>query len=196
MDETTPPEDLREKTIFTTGEAAALCKVSQQTIIRCFDSGRLQGFRVPGSRFRRIPRAELVRFMRENEIPLDALGLGRRTLLVVDDDAQLLDRLGETFADDAGWRLVPATTALEAGLELASLAPDVLVLDVGLPDLDAADACGRIRRRPKLADMRIVVTGGAADEERLLAARRQGAEVLRKPFEIESLRVILRGASR
>ena len=44
------------KTVFTTGEAAEICKVSQQTIIRCFDSGQLKGFRVPGSRFRRIPR--------------------------------------------------------------------------------------------------------------------------------------------
>ncbi len=44
------------KQVFTTGEAAEICKVSQQTIIRCFDSGRLTGFRVPGSRFRRIPR--------------------------------------------------------------------------------------------------------------------------------------------
>ena len=54
------------KTVFTTGEAAKICKVSQQTIIRCFDSGRLQGFRVPGSRFRRIPRDELLRFVRRH----------------------------------------------------------------------------------------------------------------------------------
>ena len=47
------------KTVFTTGEAAKICKVSQQTIIRCFDSGQLKGFRVPGSRFRRIPREAL-----------------------------------------------------------------------------------------------------------------------------------------
>ena len=48
--------DERMKTVFTTGEAAKICKVSQQTIIRCFDNGQLKGFRVPGSRFRRIPR--------------------------------------------------------------------------------------------------------------------------------------------
>ena len=47
--------DERMKTVFTTGEAAKICKVSQQTIIRCFDNGQLKGFRVPGSRFRRIP---------------------------------------------------------------------------------------------------------------------------------------------
>ena len=51
------------KSVFTTGEAAEICKVSQQTIIRCFDSGRLRGFRVPGSRFRRIPRDALIQFM-------------------------------------------------------------------------------------------------------------------------------------
>ena len=52
------------KTVFTTGEAAEVCKVSHQTIIRCFDSGRLKGFRVPGSRFRRIPREALIAFLR------------------------------------------------------------------------------------------------------------------------------------
>ena len=42
-----------QKTVYTTGEAAKICKVSQQTIIRCFDSGQLKGFRVPGSRLDR-----------------------------------------------------------------------------------------------------------------------------------------------
>ena len=40
------------KTVFTTGEAAKICKVSQQTIIRCFDSGQLKGYRIPGSKDR------------------------------------------------------------------------------------------------------------------------------------------------
>ena len=56
--------DNRTKQVFTTGEVAQVCKVSQQTVIRCFDSGRLKGFRVPGSRFRRIPRESLLSFMK------------------------------------------------------------------------------------------------------------------------------------
>ena len=75
-----------DKQVFTTGEAAEICKVSQQTIIRCFDSGRLNGFRVPGARFRRIPRGELIRFMQTNEIPVDSLESGKMRILVVDDD--------------------------------------------------------------------------------------------------------------
>lgn len=50
---------------LTTGEAARICRVSQQTIIRCFDDGRLKGYRVPGSRFRRIPRDSLRQFMKD-----------------------------------------------------------------------------------------------------------------------------------
>ena len=74
------------KTVYTTGEAARICKVSQQTIIRCFDSGQLKGFRVPGSKFRRIPRDILYKFMKENGIPTDALESGKRKALLVDDE--------------------------------------------------------------------------------------------------------------
>jgi len=63
--------DLLMEKPFTTGEAAKICNVSQQTIIRCFDSGALKGFRVPGSRFRRIPRDILYRFMKDSDIPTD-----------------------------------------------------------------------------------------------------------------------------
>ncbi len=56
--------DRATKKVFSTGDAAAICKISQQTIIRCFDSGRLEGFRVPGSRYSRIPRDCLIKFIR------------------------------------------------------------------------------------------------------------------------------------
>ena len=69
------------KTVFTTGEAAKICKVSQQTIIRCFDNGQLKGFRVPGSKFRRIPREALYKFMKDNGIPTEALESGKRKVL-------------------------------------------------------------------------------------------------------------------
>lgn len=55
---------------FTTGQVAKICGLSQQTIIRCTETGQLKCWRVPGSRFRRIERAELLQFMRENGIPL------------------------------------------------------------------------------------------------------------------------------
>src|SRR5438552_18489623 len=89
------PSTWTDKQVFTTGEAAEICKVSQQTIIRCFDNGRLQGFRVPGSRFRRIPREALLQFMKDNNIPPDALDSGKTKVLVVDDDPELVELCGD-----------------------------------------------------------------------------------------------------
>src|SRR5882672_3838057 len=103
------------KQVFTTGEAADLCKVSQQTIIRCFDSGRLSGFRVPGSRFRRIPRAELLRFMKANEIPTDLLESPTKRILVVDDDNQIIDLFVDVLSRDNRFEVKTASTGYDAG---------------------------------------------------------------------------------
>jgi excisionase family DNA binding protein len=60
---------MRIKSAYTTGEAAHICNLSQTTIIRLFDSGVLKGYRVPGSRFRRIPHEDLERFLTEHALP-------------------------------------------------------------------------------------------------------------------------------
>jgi excisionase family DNA binding protein len=56
--------------LFTTGQAARICNVAQQTIIRLFDAGMLKGFRIPGSTHRRIPRQSLLALMREAGMPI------------------------------------------------------------------------------------------------------------------------------
>lgn len=61
------------KTVFTTREAAKICRMSQREIIHAFDKRELKGFRVPGSKFRRIPRDQLIAFMKANGISTDAL---------------------------------------------------------------------------------------------------------------------------
>src|SRR5262247_632523 len=117
------------KTVFTTGEAAEICKVSQQTIIRCFDSGRLRGFRVPGSKFRRIPREELIRFMRENNIPTDALEGGKRRILIVELFVDVLSR-------DDRFEVKTAATGYDAGVLTEQFKPDLMILDYMLPDIN------------------------------------------------------------
>src|SRR4026207_2470023 len=102
------------KTVFTTGEAAKICKVSQQTIIRCFDNGTLKGFRVPGSRFRRIPRDQLFQFMKDNGIPTDALESGKRKVLIVDDDVELVELMADVFDKDGRFDIRTANNGFDA----------------------------------------------------------------------------------
>ena len=133
------------KTVFTTGEAAKICKVSQQTIIRCFDNGQLKGFRVPGSRFRRIPREMLYKFMKDNGIPTDALESGRRKVLLVDDDVELVEVMTKFLEEDGRFEVKIATTGFDAGMLVKEYRPDMLVLDVMLPDINGKEVCQRVR---------------------------------------------------
>ena len=123
---------MTKKTVFTTGEAAKICKVSQQTIIRCFDNGSLKGFRVPGSRFRRIPRDNLFSFMKENGIPTDALESGKRKILLVDDNEELVELMLDAFTRDGRFEIKTANNGFGAGMLVKEFRPDLVVLDVML----------------------------------------------------------------
>ena len=176
------------KTVFTTGEAAEICKVSQQTIIRCFDSGRLRGFRVPGSRFRRIPRDALVQFMRENGIPPDALQSGKHKVLVVDDDPEIVELFVDVLTRDNRFEIRTARTGYDAGVVTAEFMPDLIILDYMLPDVNGNVVCQTIRKNPNFAHMKIVIVSGVVNPDEINDLLRSGAdEFVKKPFNIEKL---------
>jgi len=180
--------DWSEKKIFTTGEAAKVCKVSQQTIIRCFDSGRLSGFRVPGSRFRRIPREELIRFMRKNDIPLGTIESDTRRVLVVDDDPQIVELFVDLLQRDGRFEVQTASTGYDAGLLTESFRPHLVILDYMLPDINGNIVCERIRSRETLTDTKIIVVSGVVREHEIEALRGAGADdFVRKPFDVDEL---------
>ena len=176
------------KTVFTTGEAAKICKVSQQTIIRCFDNGQLKGFRVPGSRFRRIPREQLYTFMRDNGIPTDALESGKRRILVVDDDEELVELIVDVLDRDGRFEVRSANNGFDAGMMVKEYRPDIIVLDVMLPDINGKEVCQRVRSDKNLDDIRIICISGMVEEDKVEELRAAGAnDFLQKPFEIEHL---------
>ncbi len=178
-----------DKQVFTTGEAAQVCKVSQQTIIRCFDSGRLQGFRVPGSRFRRIPRAELIRFMRANSIPVDHLeGPGKRRVLIVDDDDKIIDLFMDVLSRDNRFEIKSASTGYDAGILTERFRPHIILLDYMLPDINGNKVCERVRSNPELSDTKIIIVSGVVSAQEIEALKKVGAdEIVKKPFNIETL---------
>ena len=180
--------DERMKTVFTTGEAAKICKVSQQTIIRCFDNGQLKGFRVPGSRFRRIPREALYKFMKDNGIPTDALESGKRKVLLVDDDAELVELMTKVLEEDGRFEVRIASNGFDAGMMVKEYRPDIIVLDVMLPDINGKEVCHRVRADSTLEDVRILCISGMVEDDKIQELRLSGADdFLHKPFDIEYL---------
>ena len=181
-------DELYEKQVFTTGEAADLCKVSQQTIIRCFDAGRLHGFRVPGSRFRRIPREALIRFMKDNGIPTDRFARGKKKLLVVDDDPAIVELFVDFLGEDNRFEVKTAMTGYDAGMLTEQFKPDLMVLDYMLPDINGNVVCRTVREHRDHGQMKIIIVSGVVHQEEIDDLLKSGAdEFVKKPFDIEKL---------
>ncbi|MEZ6088244.1 MAG: response regulator [Pirellulaceae bacterium] len=179
---------MTSKTVFTTGEAAKICKVSQQTIIRCFDNGTLKGFRVPGSRFRRIPRDLLYAFMKDNGIPTDALESGKKKILVVDDDVDLVELIVEGLERDGRFDIRTANNGFDAGMQVKEFRPDLVILDVMLPDINGKEVCQRVRSDPSMDSVQIICISGMIEADKVQSLRDAGAnDFMQKPFAIEDL---------
>jgi excisionase family DNA binding protein len=176
------------KELFTTGEAADVCRVSQQTIIRCFDSGRVEGFRVPGSKFRRIPRASLLKFMKQNNIPVEYLDSGRKKILVVDDDPEIIELLVDALGGDGRFDLKTASSGYEAGMMTNQFRPDLILLDYMLPDVNGNVVCQTIKKNPDFADIVIVIVSGVVKQEEIEQLLKTGAsDFIKKPFNISEM---------
>jgi len=176
------------KDLFTTGEAAEVCRISQQTIIRCFDAGRLEGFRVPGSRFRRIPRQSLVKFMKENKIPLDSIESGKRKILIVDDDAEIIELIVDVLSRDGRFETKTASSGYEAGMATQRFRPELILLDYMLPDVNGNVVCLTIRRNPEFENIRIIIVSGVVKQDEIAQLLKSGAQdFIRKPFDVAEL---------
>ncbi|MHC4068770.1 MAG: response regulator [Planctomycetota bacterium] len=176
------------KDLFTTGEAAEICNVSQQTIIRCFDSGRLEGFKVPGSKFRRIPRQSLVKFMKTNKIPLDNLDSGKKKVLIVDDDAEIVELMANVLSRDGRFDIETASSGYEAGIATEQFRPDLILLDYMLPDVNGNIVCQTIKSNPEFEDIRIIIVSGVVKQDEIDQLLKCGAEdFIKKPFNIVEL---------
>jgi len=162
------------KTVFTTGEAAKICKVSQH--------------RVPGSRFRRIPREQLYMFMRDNGIPTDALESGKRKILIVDDDEELVELISDVLERDGRFEVRSVNNGFDAGMMVKEYRPDLIVLDVMLPDINGKEVCQRVRSDKTMDDVRIICISGMVEEDKVGELRAAGAnDFMHKPFEVEEL---------
>ena len=128
-------DTVSDKQVFTTGEAAKICNVSQQTIIRCFDSGRLHGFKVPGSRFRRIPRNELIRFMQQNNMDPGRLESGPLQVLVIGLSVAETDSVIRDHAAQHNIQIHHAEDAWEAGFLAQQCKPELVFINSSVPGI-------------------------------------------------------------
>ncbi len=174
--------------VFTTGEAAAICGVSSDTVSRWFDLGQIDGYRLGPSGDRRIPIEALRKFMLKHGISLDRLEEGGRRILVVDDDPYYLDVIPAALARNPELEVYTAATGFDAGAMVAQHNPHVVVLDIQLSDMDGRMICERIKARPETQSARILAISGFLDEKEQFDLADYGFDgFLQKPFTLQEL---------
>jgi len=174
--------------VLTTGQVAKICNVAPRTVSKWFDSGQLRGYRIPGSKDRRIPVQQLVRFMRAHGIPLGHLDTGQTRVLILDDDEDLLQLLDQALARDDRYSVRTATSSFQAGALAERFQPHVILVDVGLPDVQTKRIAQFIRGHADLQATKLIATSGALTDRETEDLRHEGYDsFLPKPFDLRQV---------
>lgn len=178
-----------EKDVLTTGEVAKICNVAPRTVSKWFDSGSLKGYRIPGSKDRRIPVGQLMKFMKAHGIPMDGIVSGRTRVLVVDDDADVTGILHKVLTEQANYEVHVAATGFAAGMECERFKPHVMLLDLHLGENgDSRELAKLVRTEDELQLTKVIAMSGKMSDAQLVGLRSQGFDdYLKKPFQVRQV---------
>jgi len=177
-----------EKDVLTTGEVAKICNVAPRTVSKWFDTGVLKGYRIPGSKDRRIPVSQLMRFMKEHGIPFDGISSGKTRILIVDDEQEIVDVLQKALSEQANYDVRTATNGFQAGLEADRFKPHIMLLDVHLGEADVRNIANLVRGDDDLQMTKIIAMSGKMTDGQLQGLRTSGFDgYLKKPFQVRQV---------
>ena len=176
------------KDVLTTGEVAKICNVAPRTVSKWFDSGALHGYRIPGSKDRRIPLNQLIRFMKQHGMPLNGLMTGCTRVMIVDDEQDIVEVLEKILEDEAKYEVEVARGGFAAGITAEKFRPHVILLDMHLNDIDGREVARQVKANNNLQLTKVIAMSGKMTEEEsktLLASGFDG--FLKKPFHVRQV---------
>jgi signal transduction histidine kinase/CheY-like chemotaxis protein len=111
-------------------------------------------------------------------------------ILIVDDDQTIREMLIEALTQDQqkSYLIEEATNGIEASIKLGTYRPDLLILDLFMPEMDGLEVCRIIKNEAELSDMKVIITTGYPDPAKLNEMARLGfTNVVLKPFNLPEL---------
>jgi excisionase family DNA binding protein len=173
------------KTIYTTHEVSRLLHVNPRSVINWIEQSLLQSYRTPGGH-RRIRHDDLMAFLRKHQIPTPAsLVAGKFSILIVDDDQEIIDLLKAYLERQAPYEISTAADGIKALIEVGRVKPDLLILDIMIPGVDGVEVCRRIKADSSSKTTIIAISGTTERESQVLEA---GADAfMLKPIDMDTL---------
>ncbi|MCK5172294.1 MAG: helix-turn-helix domain-containing protein [Planctomycetes bacterium] len=168
----------KRKDVLTTGQVAQICNVAPRTVTKWFDSGQLKGYRIPGSRDRRIPTSELIRFMKAHDIPTDVLEEGKMRVLVIDSDWQNAEDLGKVLKSKRNYDVETAQNSFDAGLIAHKMIPHIIIINLMARDIDANQVCKYVRTSEDLSTTKVIALANNLNDSEAEALQQKGFDTV------------------
>ena|SRR5436190_12688399 len=168
---------------LTLGQAAKYLGVAQSTMRKWTDSGRVGSFKTPGGH-RRYRRSDLDQFL-DRSGPAPSVG-GGPLVLIVDDDERLREFVRVNLEAE-GYEVREAANAQEGLDALAAEPPDLVLLDVMMPQVDGWEMLRRLQERHGVGSIPVIMFSGKAEEGAEAAASRGAQAFIGKPFDPRAL---------
>jgi excisionase family DNA binding protein len=176
---------MQKKDVLTTGQVAQLCHVAPRTVTKWFDSGQLGGYRIPGSKDRRIPLTELIRFMKAHDIPMDSLEKSNIRILIIDSRTEYSRRFSDQLQMEGDFDVKCAHNSFDAGLMAVKYSPNVILIDLMSSEIDAGSLCSYIHNCEDIQDCSLIALAGGLGTKEIENLRNQGFDsVVTNPSNI------------
>ena len=182
--------------VFTVNQVSELLQVSPQTIVNWIEAGKLEAYKTPGGH-RRIQKSDLEAFVKQHDMPVfgqpsdpDEGGKKMKKILVVDDDQVIVATIMAGLEEDPHeYEVITAADGFEAGIQVSHFKPDVLILDIMMPDIDGYEVCRKLKSSEETKHIKIIVLSGYLDEESYKKMREYGADLcFSKPLPLDNLK--------
>lgn len=174
--------------VFTTGQVAKICKVAPRTVSKWFDTGRLRGYRIPGSQDRRIPREYLIQFLKEHGMPVgDLEDQTVAKVMIITQDQTMIDRLKKELCSRSCFRMAVAGDGFTAGVQAKNFHPDCMIIDFSIGRDEALEICRKLRQNVERTSMNVIVLLPVDSRPVDLLDRSVIHEIFQMPFDVALL---------
>lgn len=168
--------------VFTTGQVAKISNVTTQTVTKWIDSGRLTGYKIPGSRARRVTRESLIRFIEEHNIPTDYFTTSKFTVLVVGPGEGLAEDIKKALSGDARLVVESVQDQFCAGHITATSQPEMVLVNTDEASLDIGKAARLIASKKVLHKVRFVAVSSLPEGLEDESKRKEAASKIKSDF--------------
>ena len=173
---------------ITTSEASKICGVARTTITKWIDQGMLKAFVTPGGH-RKIRKEDLTGFLEKHGINPQKKERQKKRILVVDDNPDDIGLLEAAFlpASDK-YEVYAASSGFQAIYKIGEIKPQIVILDIVMPDMNGFKVCERIKNNPETRDIKVIIVTAYPDKIKEKKAYQCAADAfLTKPINLKKM---------